>query len=332
MGSRFSEQAAATLRAAIRDAEGVEVFAIGDVTDGEVTAITVTCRGQYDRVLAILGRPRAGQVVIHNHPSGVLIASDADMQLAGRYSEEGVGFVIVDSDVSRSTWVVEPHVEKNIPVTEADVREVFEQRLPRALPGFEVRTPQLDMALSVASSLSGNEPLAVEAGTGTGKSLAYLIPAAIWALKNESKVVISTYTKALQSQLLTKDLPLLGRAEIPVQAALLMGRNNYLCKRRLRLASEDASAEDEAMFRDLVDWDASTDNGTRLDLSLDLPYDVWERVESDSDLTLRLKCPHYDVCHYYTARRRAAAALLAPAAARRTRRRSRRRSRPSAPR
>lgn len=310
MSARFASDAATALRAAIRDAEGVEVFAIGDVEDGEVTRITVTCRGQYDRVLAILGRPQAGQVVIHNHPSGVLIASDADMHLAGRYSEDGVGFVIVDSDVSRSTWVVEPHVEKRVPVTEQDILHVFETQLPRAVPGFEVRTAQLEMSLAVARSLSNDEPYVVEAGTGTGKSLAYLIPAALWALKNDSKVVLSTYTKALQSQLLTKDLPVLKRAQIEVQAALLMGRNNYLCKRRLRLAAADAKPDEAPLFSDLVSWDESTATGTRLDLTLDTPYDLWEQIESDSDLTLRLKCPHYDSCHYYTARRRAAAAQL----------------------
>ncbi|MFT6142179.1 MAG: ATP-dependent DNA helicase DinG [Myxococcota bacterium] len=309
-GSRFHDTAARTLRAAIVQAEGVEVFAIGDVVEGEVTAVTVTCRGQYDRVLAILGRPRAGQVVIHNHPSGVLIASDADMHLAGRYAEEGVGFVIVDSSVSRSTWVVEPHVEKNVPVTEDDIREVFLHALPRAVPGFETRDAQLHMAIAVAHSLSENEPYAVEAGTGTGKSLAYLIPSALWALRNDSKVVISTYTKALQSQLLVKDLPLLQRADIPAQAALLMGRNNYVCKRRLRIAASEADAADKAMYDDVLAWDGSTEDGTRLDLTIDVPYPVWERIESDSDLTLRLKCPHYAVCHYYMARRRAAAAHL----------------------
>lgn len=308
--ARLQPEAAKVMRDAIREAGGVEVFAIGDVRDGEVSAVTVTCRGLHDQVLAILGRPKAGQVVLHNHPSGVLLPSPADMNLAGRYSENGVGFIIVDNDVQRSNWVVEPHDDRDVPLSEDEVLAFFHESLPQALPGFELRQEQVDMALAVTRSLSDKEPLAVEAGTGTGKSLAYLIPAALWALKNEKKVVLSTYTKALQTQLLHKDLPLLGKAGLEVRTALLMGRNNYLCKRRLRLAAAEAEDADKTAFSDLMAWDASTSTGARLDLTMDLPYELWEKVESDSDLTLRARCPHHDVCHYYQARRRAAAAQL----------------------
>src|SRR5690606_39172972 len=99
---------------AIVDAGGVEVFAIGDVVDGAVAELTVACRGRVDAVPALLQRPRAGQVVIHNHPSGNLHPSDADMALAARYGDDGVGVVIVDSAVQRDHWVVEPHVRREV--------------------------------------------------------------------------------------------------------------------------------------------------------------------------------------------------------------------------
>lgn len=314
MSLRFTPAAATALRKAIIEAGGVEVFAIGEVADGTVTAVTVTCRGTESAVPALLDRPRTGQVVIHNHPSGDLRPSQPDMHLAGIYGDDGVGVVIVDSKVSRANWVVEPHAERMVLVEREAVEAFFTQALPRALPGFEPRTQQLEMALEVLAALNEDRPVVVEAGTGTGKSLAYLVPSALWALANDSKVVVSTFTKALQAQLMGDDLPVLARAGIEVRAAVLQGRNNYLCKRRLGLAvAEDASQSEsdrDPVFGHLTAWDEVTRIGARADLPVDVPPAIWERVESDGDLTLRVRCPHYESCHYYTARRRAAAAHL----------------------
>ncbi len=289
----------------------MEVFAIGDVTDGMVSSVTITCRGQEDRVIALVDRPRAGQVVIHNHPSGVLRPSDADMQLAGLYGDDGVGFLIVDSDVSRANWVVEPYAPSEVAVDRRSLEAFFAEGLRRALAEAEPRAAQLAMAHGVADALEGDRPLLVEAGTGTGKSLAYLVPAALWAIANEAKVVVSTYTKALQSQLLHSDLPLLEAGGLSVRTAVLQGRNNYLCRRRLGLAVADPSDESEAaLLQQLSAWDRTTQEGTRGDLPLLVPHETWERVLSDSDLTLRQRCPHYAGCHYYQARRAAAAAHI----------------------
>ena len=309
--SRILPGPADQLRAAIRDAGGVEVFAIGDVEDGAIVAVTVTCRGTEDRVLALIDRPRAGQVVIHNHPGGDLRPSGADLRLAGTYGDDGVGFVIVDSAVRRSNWVVEPFVRSAVAIDRQRIDRFFLQDLPAVFEGTESRPAQLAMAHRVADALEGDRPLLVEAGTGTGKSLAYLVPAALWAVANESKVVVSTYTKALQAQLVASDIPLLGRAGIEVRTSLLQGRNNYLCKRRLGLAAADPSDDEEdAVLRGLADWDRATSTGTRSDLPIQLPGTTWERVLSDGDLSLRQRCPHYASCHYYQARRAAAAAQL----------------------
>jgi ATP-dependent DNA helicase DinG len=311
MSLRFTADAARRLRDAIAEAHGVEVFAIGDVEGGSVTALTVTCRGRRDQVTALLDRPRAGQVVIHNHPSGDLTPSEPDLQLAGMYGDNGVGMVIVDSKVARSNWVVEPHVSKDKAVDPASVEAFFGVGLPRALPDFEPRPGQLDMAREVGRALSQNRPYVVEAGTGTGKSLAYLVPAALWALANDGKVVVSTFTKALQGQLLRSDLPLLDKGGLKVRSAVLQGRNNYLCKRRLALAVE----EDRGLAPDLrveletiAAWEEASADGSRGDLPLSIDPALWERIESDSDLTLRVRCPHYESCRFYQARRRAAAA------------------------
>lgn len=306
--ARFSRAAAADLRRAIKQAGGVEVFAIGDVEGKQVVAVTIACRGTREAVPALLERPRTGQVVIHNHPSGDLRPSDADMHLAGRYGDDGVGVVIVDSEVRRSNWVVEPHARLPVRVDPAEVERFFTEQLPAALPGYEPRPNQIALALQFLDCLHEDRPVVAEAGTGTGKSLAYLVPSALWALANDQKVIVSTYTRSLQAQLLSEDLPVLTRAGVPVRAAVLQGRTNYLCKRRLGLAR--AESPDDASLRALAEWEAVSEPASRSELPFDLPVDGWEQVESDSDLTLHVRCPHYESCHYYQARRGAAAAHL----------------------
>jgi ATP-dependent DNA helicase DinG len=309
---RFTSQAAALLRRAIRESDGTEVFAIGDVEDGVVTGLTVTCRGQEDRVIALIDRPRPGQVVIHNHPSGELRPSNADMDLAGRYGQDGVGFVITNSDVTESRWVVEPHKPVMHPVDPTAIERFFLEDLPRVLPDFEARPGQIEMALAVGRALTDERPFVVEAGTGTGKSLAYLVPAALWALANSQKVVISTHTKALQGQLLASDLPMLTKAGLNATYAVLQGRNNYACKRRLTAAvAEDAELpSSERVLDAIAAWEKTSQDGSRGDISFPVDANVWERVESDSDLTLSTRCPHYAECRFYVARRQAAAAHL----------------------
>jgi ATP-dependent DNA helicase DinG len=313
MDTRLTQAAAAVLREAIREAGGVEVFAIGDYEDGCVTSVTVTCRGQSDRVPALLDRPRTGQVVIHNHPSGNLTASDADLALAQAYGEDGVGVVIVDSQVGRANWVVEPFQRRENPVPDDLLVAFFEQHLPKSMPGWEPRPQQFDLARKIADALSRPHPLGVEAGTGSGKSLAYLVPAALWALANDGKVVVTTYTKTLQSQLLTSDLPMLHRGGLKARYAVLQGRNNYACKRRLGLAREEDEllpTEHRSGIAALAAWEATSEEGSRTDLPFEPEPGAWDRVMSDGDLTLALRCEHYATCRWYTARRSAAASHL----------------------
>ncbi|RME28100.1 MAG: helicase, partial [Deltaproteobacteria bacterium] len=233
--TRFTPRAADRLRAAIADAGGVEVFAIGELdAEGRVVDIEVHCRGNDTAVPALLRKPRSGQVVIHNHPSGVLQASAADLHLAGVYGDDGVGMVITDNAVRRALWVVEPQApRRRVEVDDAEVRAFFDERLPAVVPGWEPRPGQADMAVAVLHALQEGRPdapvvAALEAGTGTGKSLAYLVPAALWAQANEARVAIATYTITLQGQLAGSDLPLLQRAGLDLPWAVLQGRGNYV--------------------------------------------------------------------------------------------------------
>jgi len=311
--SRFRPEAATALRAEIDAHGGAEIMAIGEVdAEGCVCAVEVHARGTDDQVLVLLRRPQAGQVVIHNHPSGVLQPSEADLSIGGRLGEDGVGSVIVNNAVTASTWFVEPHAPKAVHIEAAEVEGWFRGRLPAVLDGHEPRPGQLAMAEAVRVALNEGQLATLEAGTGTGKSLAYLVPAALWALQNRGKVAIATFTLTLQSQLATSDLPVLDRAGVGVKSAVLKGRSNYLCRRRLEEAQHepDLSPADRAALAALARFAEGSAEGTRQELGAAVDDDLWERVESDHDQTLRARCPHFGRCFYYQARRQAAEAQL----------------------
>lgn len=316
MNLRFSPAAAQALREAIAQADHTEVFAIGEVRDRQVVDVVIAARGTVDRVLAVFGRPRPGQVVVHNHPSGDLTPSDPDLAVAAQFSEDGVGFVIVDGDVRRDRWVVEPWTRSKVPIDPQVVAATFTRALADAMPGWEARPAQLQMAERVRASLDEGQPLLVEAGTGTGKSLAYLVPAAHWALANEGRVVVSTRTRALQAQLLSEDVPMLAQAGLDVRVEVLEGRSNYVCRRRLELAQREAKAlsgdDDErtARIEAIAAWTEGPVSGSRRDLRTAVDGEVWEAVRSDTDLTLATRCPHHERCFFYGARRKAADAHL----------------------
>jgi ATP-dependent DNA helicase DinG len=320
-GLRFRPEAAARLRAAIAEAGGIEVFAIGAVDgDGRIREAEVHARGNAHAVTALFGRVKPGQVVIHNHPSGVLQASDADLALAAVYAEQGVGVVIVDNEVQRDLWVVEPPSRRERPVDLGELERFFADRLPASVPGWEHRVGQLELAQAVAARLNEGGALVAEAGTGTGKSLAYLLPAVLWATTNDDRVVISTFTRALQDQLAGSDIPQIKAAGLQFEWAIVKGRANYLCRRRLQDALEegveaDAPVEgaDASELRQLTQiraWAAVQTEGTREDLGFPVSAEAWESVASDRHQCLGARCPTFDTCAYFQARRKAAASHL----------------------
>lgn len=182
--------------------------------------------------------------------------------------------------------------------------------IARRLESFESRPQQLEMAAAVDRALEQRSRLLVEAGTGVGKSFAYLIPAIKRVVDHNQRVVIVTNTINLQEQLIDKDIPLLN-AVIPEEfsAVLVKGRGNYLSLRRLKLASE----RQEKLFIDdsarqtlhqIEDWAYTTRDGTLSTLpQLERP-EVWDFAQSDSHNCMGRKCPTYKKCFYQTARRR----------------------------
>ncbi len=155
-------------------------------------------------------------------------------------------------------------------------------------PDFEYRSQQVQMLRAVADAFSNSKHLMVEAGTGTGKSFAYLIPAAFWAIQNNTRVVISTNTINLQDQLIKKDIPDMCRAlDLPLRAAVLKGRNNYLCPRRLAMLRKlgPKDADELRVLAKVLVWLLNSDSGDRNEINLNGPVErmVWNRLSADDE-------------------------------------------------
>lgn len=182
--------------------------------------------------------------------------------------------------------------------------------IARRLPGFEPRPQQVEMAAAVETTLQQRGQLIVEAGTGVGKSFAYLIPAIKQIVEKNERVLVVTNTINLQEQLIEKDIPLLN-AVIPEEfsAVLVKGRGNYVSLRRLKLASEKQDrlfVDDDARhsLHVIEDWAYSTRDGTLSTLPQLSRPEVWDYAQSDSHNCMGKKCESYDKCFYQSARRR----------------------------
>ena len=308
------------LRAEIAAARGREVSFVASLdANGLIVDARVVARGTVDAVLALPGIAVRGELLLHNHPSGVLEPSGADLSVAARLHDGGVGFAIVDNEVTDCYVVVEcPRPRATTRIDPIDVAALLSPSGPvaRALGNFEDRPSQRDMTAYVSDLYNDGGVGLLEAGTGVGKSFAYLVPALVWARENGERTVVSTNTINLQEQLVGKDLPILARAlgtgDHSPTFALLKGWRNYVCLSRLDQAREqgDSLFEDERRVEldGLAAWAARTADGSLADLTDEPSADVWDAVAAESDLCTRLKCPHFDRCFLFQARRRAAEA------------------------
>jgi ATP-dependent DNA helicase DinG len=195
-----------------------------------------------------------------------------------------------------------------------EVRALFSPsgRLSRA-KNFEYRPEQQEMAVAVAQALEEERHLVVEAGTGVGKSIAYLAPAILYALEQKKKAIVSTHTINLQEQLLNKDIPILKKI-LPVEfeAALMKGRQNYLCPRRLERALQQAgelfTTSEAAELARIADWARTTKDGSLSDLALEPDPKVWTQICSEPHICTGKTCGQTGHCFFQQARKRLLAA------------------------
>ncbi len=315
---RFTPEAAEALRAEIAENSGGEVFAACRIDQaGRIDEVLVVARGTKNAVPALAAYLERGDVIVHNHPSGALRPSDADVSIAAEAGQNGVGSYIVNNGVSAVHIVAEPARRKAyVELDEDEIAGVLEEggKLSKLIPSYEPRKSQLRFCRDVVNALNEGIVLAAEAGTGVGKSFAYLVPAFAWSIRNEERIVISTATINLQKQLVDKDIPLVQKLfKKKTKAVLVKGRGNYLCKVRMRealdeegLFAPDSGPGGDSPLRRIAAWAGTTGTGDRSDLSFWPEESLWSRVCSESDACLGLRCTEREGCFILRVRREAA--------------------------
>jgi ATP-dependent DNA helicase DinG len=249
--ARLLPKAAAAIRTQIKLHGGNEVCFVCTLDDeGNVATARKVAAGDVQSVLALPGVAERGEVLVHNHPSGELTPSDADMEVAYRLHGNGVGFAIVDNEATRVYFVTEVPASKALVLVDADAVDVTlgpygliaqAMRQVHGAREYEDRPSQRAMAVQVTAAFNEGGVALLEAGTGVGKSLGYLVPALRWAAANGERTVVSTNTITLQEQLVAKDLPFLQRAlsDQPVRFALLKGGCRALRRECHRRSGDD---------------------------------------------------------------------------------------------
>jgi ATP-dependent DNA helicase DinG len=317
INERFSMPVIIKMRRQIERSDGNEVFFTGSVNSkGMVTSVTAAARGNESAVP--LNRNEAGKssVLIHNHPGGNLHPSDADLAVAAAASERAQGFYIINNDVTQVYAVMEPVLAVKLePLDVGKVSYYLSSEGPLSVQSelYEERPVQISLMQNIAAAFNKNAIGVFEAGTGVGKSYAYLIPAMLWALQNKQRVVISTGTINLQQQLTEKDIPatekIIGKT---VKAVLVKGRQNYICLRRLEAAGNDRDlfSDETEIFDRIAEWAKTSRTGSKSELPFLPPENVWSRVKSESDACMGMRCPFREKCFVMQIRKEAADAQI----------------------
>lgn len=179
-----------------------------------------------------------------------------------------------------------------------DLDQLFSEGglLSQHLDGYERRIEQLEMARQIAEAYSKDHIALIEAGTGIGKSLAYLAPAILWAMKHKERTVIATHTISLQEQLIKKEIPFLLKVlGVDLKAVLVKGMGNYLCLRKYAELDEENP--------ELENWVMRTEEGSRSGLNFFVPSNLWDKIAAEPERCTGAKCPHYKPCFFFKARR-----------------------------
>lgn len=220
------------------------------------------------------------------------------------------GLLFTTSTMVRSESAQTRRVEIELSDLSSIAHEVLAKdgKLSQALRGYEPRLGQLEMVKQVSEAFQAGKHAVIEAGTGTGKSMAYLIPAVLYALATGERVVVSTHTMALQDQIEQRDFPTLQTLfDDHLQLSIQKGRKNYVCLRKVKSEAgllSFASATDEIqMVMSLLTWLSQTAAGAREELSTQaVSSTLWTRVQSETDSCINKRCPFFRPCYYFRAK------------------------------
>lgn len=306
------------LRKEIGESGGNEVVFVGRIdSDGHVCEARAVGHGDESEVPAPLPHLERGDIVLHNHPGGLLRPSRADLSVAAELGSLGIGSYIIDNDVENLYAIVEPLPVREISPIDAEELAALisdDGKLSRLLPSYEPRESQIEMMRLVTRALNESSLCAAEAGTGVGKSFAYLLPALMWAVRNDERVVVSTATINLQQQLIEKDIPVIKELlGTDAKVVLVKGRGNYLCLNRLDEFVEEEGGlfdTDNSDLGAIREWAKTTPTGSKSDLPF-IPEDhLWSQICSDAESCSGLRCRNRESCFLLRARREAAGARV----------------------
>ena len=250
------------------------------------------------------------EVVIRTTKPNQLYPSDMELELSEElYNRRNIAYCLLSSDLDDFYFVQD--IDRTF-LEEVDIKNYFAKDgiLAKEIKGFEYRKEQEEMAHYIQDAINEDRKIIIEAGTGTGKTLAYLIPAIKWAVANKKKVIIATNTINLQEQLLLKDIPLAKSIiKEDFSYVLVKGRSNYLCKRLFNELSigrsidiETFSMETREQIEYILKWGNKTKTGDKAELPFEVYPDVWELVQSTTELCLGKKCPYRKECFYMKTR------------------------------
>ena len=250
------------------------------------------------------------EVIIRTTKPNQLYPSDMELELSEElYNRRNIAYCLLSSDLDDFYFVQD--IDRTF-LEEVDIKNYFAKDgiLAKEIKGFEYRKEQEEMAHYIQDAINEDRKIIIEAGTGTGKTLAYLIPAIKWAVANKKKVIIATNTINLQEQLLLKDIPLAKSIiKEDFSYVLVKGRSNYLCKRLFNELSigrsidiETFSMEAREQIEYILKWGNKTKTGDKAELPFEVYPDVWELVQSTTELCLGKKCPYRKECFYMKTR------------------------------
>lgn len=308
---RFSEESLQTIKKYLEEHNNKSMIFKATFDEDEKIPkpffLSLYKKKSFEETLTKVGK---NEVVIRTTKPNQLYPSDMELELSEElYTRRNIAYCLLSSDLDDFYFVQD--IDR-IFLEEIDIENYFAKDgiLAKEIKGFEYRQEQEEMAQYIQDAINEDRKIIVEAGTGTGKTLAYLIPSIKWAVTNKKKVIIATNTINLQEQLLLKDIPL-AKSIIKDEFSyvLVKGRNNYVCKRLFNelvlgksIDIETFSMEAREQIEYILKWGNKTKTGDKAELTFEVYPDVWELVQSTTELCLGKKCPYRKECFYMKTR------------------------------
>ena len=308
---RFSEESLQTIKKYLEEHNNKSMIFKATFDEDEKIQkpffLSLYKKKSFEETLTKVGK---NEVVIRTIKPNQLYPSDMELELSEElYTRRNIAYCLLSSDLDDFYFVQD--IDR-IFLEEIDIENYFAKDgiLAKEIKGFEYREEQEEMAQYIQDAINEDRKIIVEAGTGTGKTLAYLIPSIKWAVTNKKKVIIATNAINLQEQLLLKDIPL-AKSIIKDEFSyvLVKGRNNYVCKRLFNelvlgksIDIETFSMEAREQIEYILKWGNKTKTGDKAELPFEVYPDVWELVQSTTELCLGKKCPYRKECFYMKTR------------------------------